>query len=237
MARQRRRPNQCAPVPIPENQPTVACCFSAPTPGIQDYSRHLLLCPHPGYPVPQPPLASLPPPRLARPTAGLYPFPCFVVMPSPRAPSPGTGLARPNGAGDPGRTADTPASAGGASGSRKRPAPDSPAGGGRSAKKGKSAKKVHWSSAATRQLLDLLAESSEVRTALKSANKNKKLSHIYARWAGMLNNSNSSQAFEGPKVKSKIKKMSSSWRAVHEQVSKLRNRGAATAEVEDKKST
>lgn len=96
---------------------------------------------------------------------------------------------------------------------------------------------MHWSSAATRQPFELMAESSKLRTALRSANKNAKLSHIYTRWAGMLNNSNSSQLFEGLKAKSKIKKLSSSLRAVLEKVSKLRNRGAATAEVEDKKST
>lgn len=53
----------------------------------------------------------------------------------------------------------------------------------------------------------------------------------------MLNNTNASQAVEGPKVMAKIKKMSSAWRAVDGQVFKLRNRGAATHVVVDKKGT
>lgn len=42
--------------------------------------------------------------------------------------------------------------------------------------------------------------------------------------------------FTGPKVGAKIESLGSSWRSVHEAVAKLRNRGAATDDVEDKRS-
>lgn len=115
---------------------------------------------------------------------------------------------------------------------RKRPAPSALAGADGASSAGK---KVRWTPAATTQLLDFLSDSSERRAALKSASKHKKLGLIYKRWAEILNTTNSSQAFTGPKVMAKIKKVSSAWRSIHEQVSKLRNRGAATKDVDDKK--
>lgn len=84
---------------------------------------------------------------------------------------------------------------------------------------------------------NLLSESTVMRMALKRAIKNQKRRSIYARWAAQLNAANISVAFERAKVKCKVSKLSSSWRAVDEKISNLRNRGLATADVAEKKGT
>lgn len=99
-------------------------------------------------------------------------------------------------------------------------------------------KKVRWTEQATRQLLEQLSTSSSIYHVLKAKNKNKQLGKEYVRFAEALKRAHKPAVlFTGPKVGAKIESLGSSWRSVHEAVAKLRNRGAATDDVEDKRCT